>query len=57
MYERFTNDLFRKKQAVKFNNVMSDFQYVTCGVTQGSILDPFIFVIYIDDIEKCHISV
>ena len=48
--EWFRNYLSERKQFVFFDNTKSNFRNVTCGVPQGSILGPILFLIYINDI-------
>ena len=42
--------LYKRKQRVKVNEVISDFADVTYGVPQGSILGPLFFIMYVNDV-------
>jgi len=42
-----------RAQYVSYNSAMSAKQDVVCGVPQGSILGPLLFLVYVDDMQNC----
>ncbi|KAI8493083.1 hypothetical protein Bbelb_290870 [Branchiostoma belcheri] len=40
-----------RKQRVRYQGALSDWEYLTCGVAQGTLLGPLVFLAMINDIE------
>ena len=52
MLKLLKNYLSDRKQYVYYNDTSMDLQQIICGVPQGSILGPLLFLIYVNDLYK-----
>ena len=44
--------LSNRKQFVQIKDTRSEFYEIKCGVPQGSILDPLLFILYVNDLQR-----
>ena len=50
------NYLTDRMQAVRINNSMSDYKTIECGIPQGSVLGPLLFLIYLNDLNSISLN-
>ena len=53
VHDWFKSYLFGRTQQVDYNSSISNIEPISSLVPQGSILDPLLFIIYINDFSKC----
>jgi len=53
----FTNYLSNRQQYTCVNGINSSLTILTCGVPQGSVLGPLLFLIYVNDIGNAGLKV
>mgnify|MGYP000306104893 CR=1 FL=1 len=49
----FISYLSNRNQVVNVNGVQSELLSISCGIPQGSVLGPILFLLYINDFHKC----
>jgi len=52
-YGIISSYLSGRSQYVTYNHTNSSKQHISCGVPQGSILGPLLFLVYVDDMQNC----
>ena len=48
----FKSYLYQRQQSTEIEGTLSDIEYIKCGVPQGSVLGPLLFLLYINDIAN-----
>ena len=52
IFNWFKSYLSIRKQYVNWQGINSEIETVTCGVPQGSIVGPLLFILYVNDLSN-----
>ena len=48
----FSSYLSERRQCVKYNGALADYEHIVCSVPQGSILGPILYIVYVNNLLR-----